>query len=62
MSNYIKKQLEVSEQMFLLMKQDHEERTKQNFAWVELSNSLMQKLKDRDEEIVKLKAIIARFE
>jgi hypothetical protein len=58
MNGYIQKQLEVSEQMFLLMKKDHEERTKQAFAWVELSDSLMHKLKERDEEISKLKAII----
>jgi hypothetical protein len=61
MNNYIKKQLEMSEQMFLLMKKDHEERTKQDHIWVELSDSLMKKLKERDEEIAQLKAMIAEL-
>lgn len=52
-------QIEASERLYQMMLNDHKERVKDMVVWSETSVSLMNKLKQRDEEIIKLRAEIA---
>jgi predicted RNase H-like nuclease (RuvC/YqgF family) len=58
MTNFIQKQIEVSERLFYAMKKDHEERTNRIEVWQKTSDSLMAKLEERDREIEQLRAKI----
>ena len=51
-------QIETSERLYQMMLNDHKERVKDMVVWSETSVSLMNKLKQRDEEIIKLRAEI----
>lgn len=51
-------QIEASERLYQMMLNDHKERVKDMVVWSETSVSLMNKLKQRDEEIIKLRAEI----
>jgi len=52
-------QIEASERLYQMMLADHKERVRDMVVWSETSVSLMNKLKQRDEEIIKLRAEIA---
>jgi hypothetical protein len=55
MTNFIQKQIEVSERLFYAMKKDHEERMNQVEVWQKTSDSLLRKLEERDREIQQLR-------
>jgi hypothetical protein len=55
MTNFIQKQIEVSERLFYAMKKDHEERMNQVEVWQKTSDSLLKKLEERDREIKQLR-------
>ena len=52
-------QIEASERLYQMMLNDHKERVRDMVVWSETSVSLMNKLKQRDEEIIKLRSEIA---
>jgi hypothetical protein len=58
MNDFIQRQIEASERLYQMMLNDHKERVKDMVVWSETSVSLMNKLKQRDEEIIKLRAEI----
>jgi hypothetical protein len=51
-------QIEASERLYQMMLADHKERVRDMAMWAETSVSLMRKLDERDEEILKLRAEI----
>jgi hypothetical protein len=51
-------QIEASERLYQMMLSDHKERVRDMAMWAETSVSLMKKLDQRDEEILKLRAEI----
>ena len=59
MKDFIQTQIEASERLYQMMLSDHKERVRDMVVWSETSVSLMNKLKQRDEEIIKLRAEIA---
>jgi hypothetical protein len=59
MKDYIERQMEISDKLFKVMFQDHNERIKQVIDWAEMNSGLIRKLEERDAEIVKLRAEIA---
>ena len=61
MISFIQKQIEVSERMFELMRQDHKERMEHIVMWADMSDSLMRKLEERDKEIDRLKALLRAY-
>jgi hypothetical protein len=58
MKDFMQVQIEASERLYQMMLNDHKERVKDMVVWSETSVSLMNKLKQRDEEIIKLRAEI----
>lgn len=56
MIDFIQKQLEASERLFEMMREDHKERMKEIEVWAQASRSLMQKLDERDNLIAALRA------
>ena len=54
--------METSDKLFKAMFEDHKERMRDLILWAELDASLIRKLKERDEEILRLKAKIAELE
>jgi hypothetical protein len=62
MIDFIQKQLEASEKLFEMMRQDHKERVQQAFVWADMSDSLTKKLAERDAEIERLRAKIHAYE
>jgi hypothetical protein len=59
MKDFMQTQIEASERLYQMMLNDHKERVRDMVVWSETSVSLMNKLKQRDEEIIKLRAEIA---
>jgi hypothetical protein len=59
MKDFMQTQIEASERLYQMMLADHKERVRDMVVWSETSVSLMNKLKQRDEEIIKLRAEIA---
>jgi hypothetical protein len=57
--DFMQTQIEASERLYQMMLADHKERVRDMVVWSETSVSLMNKLKQRDEEIIKLRAEIA---
>ena len=55
MIDFIQKQLEASERLFEMMREDHKERMKEIEVWAQASRSLMQKLDERDNIIASLR-------
>ena len=55
MIEFIQKQLEASERLFEMMREDHKERMKEIEVWAQASRSLMQKLDERDRLIAILR-------
>jgi prefoldin subunit 5 len=57
MQDFIQKQLEASERLFEMMREDHKERMREIEVWAEASNSLMRKLDERDATIATLRTL-----
>jgi len=51
MIEFVQKQLEASERLFEMMRDDHKGRMKEIEVWAEASKSLLKKLEERDELI-----------
>jgi hypothetical protein len=62
MIGYIQKQIETSEKLFEMMRTDHKERLNQTFIWADMNESLLRKLKERDEEISRLQGLLKAHE
>jgi hypothetical protein len=58
MIGFIQKQIDASEKLFEMMRQDHKERMSQVLVWADMNESLMRKLEERDREIQKLKGLL----
>ena len=61
-ASHIQKQLDVSEQLFEMMRRDHKERMSQVLVWADMNESLLHKLKERDEEIERLRSLLQAHE
>jgi hypothetical protein len=61
MKDFINRQLEISDKLFKVMFDDHKERIRDMAMWAELDASLMKKLDERDAEITRLHAEIAKL-
>lgn len=62
MSDFIQKQIESSERLYKMMFQDHKERVEKTIEVYSLSESLLNKIKERDEEIAKLRHKLSVYE
>ena len=62
MIDFIQKQIEISERLFDLMQKDHKERMNGIAVWAEMSTGLMNKLNQRNEEIVRLRHCVRVLE
>jgi predicted RNase H-like nuclease (RuvC/YqgF family) len=62
MQDFIQKQLEASERLFEMMREDHKERMREIEVWAEASNSLMKKLDERDATITLLRTLHAEMD
>jgi hypothetical protein len=61
-ASHIQKQLEISEQLFEMMRRDHKERIGQVLVWADMNESLIHKLDERDKEIERLKGLLKAYE
>ena len=61
-ASHIQKQLDVSEQLFEMMRRDHKERMNQVLVWADMNESLMHKLQERDKEIERLRGLLQAHE
>jgi hypothetical protein len=61
-ASHIQKQLDISEQLFEMMRRDHKERMSQALIWADMNESLLHKLEARDKEIERLKALLKAYE
>jgi hypothetical protein len=61
-ASHIQKQLDISEQLFEMMRRDHKERMSQVLIWADMNESLLHKLEARDKEIERLKALLKAYE
>jgi hypothetical protein len=62
MADFIQKQIESSERLYKMMLDDHKERIGKITEAYDLSESLLNKLKERDEEIAKLRHKLSVYE
>lgn len=62
MNDFIQKQIESSERLYKMMFQDHKERVEKTIEIYSLSESLLNKIKERDEEIAKLRRQLSVYE
>jgi len=62
MKDFIERQMEISDQLFKVMFEDHKERMKNVIMWAEMNAGLMRKLDERDAEIARLKAKIEELD
>ena len=62
MIDFIQKQLEASEKLYEMMRQDHKERVHQAFIWADINESLTKKLAERDAEIEHLRRLLAAYQ
>jgi hypothetical protein len=62
MTDFIQKQIESSERLYKMMFQDHKERVEKTIEVYSLSESLLNKIKERDEEIAKLRRQLRAYE
>jgi hypothetical protein len=62
MNDFIQKQIESSERLYKMMFQDHKERVEKTVEIYNLSESLLNKIKERDEEIAKLRHKLSVYE
>jgi hypothetical protein len=61
-SSHIQKQLDISEQLFEMMRRDHKERMGQVLVWADMNESLINKLKERDAEIERLQGLLKAYQ
>lgn len=61
MIGYIQKQLDASEKLFEMMRDDHKERMNQIFVWSDMNESLLRKLAERDAEIERLQGLLQAY-
>jgi hypothetical protein len=61
-ASHIQKQLDISEQLFEMMRRDHKERMDQVLVWADMNESLINKLKERDEEIERLQGLLKAYQ
>jgi len=61
-ATHIQKQLDISEQLFEMMRRDHKERMSQVLVWADMNESLLHKLKERDEEIERLQGLLKAYQ
>jgi len=59
---FIQKQIESSERLYKMMLDDHKNRVKSVADVYEVSESLQKKLRERDEEITKLRRQLRAYE
>jgi hypothetical protein len=62
MNDFIQKQIASSERLYKIMFEDHLSRVKNVTCAYEVSESLQKKLKERDEEIAKLRSQLRAYE
>ena len=62
MNIFIQKQIESSERLYKMMLDDHVDRVKSVVGVYEVSESLQKKLRERDEEIAKLRRQLRAYE
>ena len=62
MNIFIQKQIESSERLYKMMLDDHVDRVKNVVGVYEVSESLQKKLKERDDEIAKLRRQLRAYE
>jgi hypothetical protein len=62
MNDFMQKQIESSERLYKMMLDDHKERIEKITEAYDLSESLLNKLKERDEEIAKLRRKLSAYE
>jgi hypothetical protein len=62
MTDFIQKQIESSERLYKMMLEDHKERIEKTVEVYNLSESLLNKIKERDEEIAKLRRQLRAYE
>jgi len=62
MNDFMQKQIESSERVYKMMLDDHKERIEKITEAYDLSESLLNKLKERDEEITKLRRKLSAYE
>jgi hypothetical protein len=62
MISFIQKQIDASEKLFEMMRQDHKERMSQVLVWADMNESLMRKLEERDREIQQLKGLLQAYQ
>jgi hypothetical protein len=62
MNEFIQKQIDSSERLYAMMAQDHKARVEKIVEDYMLSESLLNKLKERDEEIAKLRQKLSAYE
>jgi hypothetical protein len=62
MDNFIQKQIELSERLYKIMLADHKSRFEKIAEAYALSENLQKKLKERDDEIQKLKRKLLTYE
>jgi hypothetical protein len=61
-ASHIQKQLDISEQLFEMMRRDHKERMSQVLVWADMNESLLHKLKERDAEIERLQGLLKAYQ
>lgn len=61
MKDFIERQMETSDRLFKVMFEDHKERMRELGVWAEMNLGLMRKLDERDAEITRLKAELAKL-
>ena len=59
MIDFVQRQLEASERLFQMMANDHKERMVGLRVWIDMNESYLKKLEERDAEIAALKLKIA---
>jgi hypothetical protein len=62
MIDFIQKQIDASERLFQMMADDHKERMNGMKIWVDMNESYLKKLAERDAEIAALKQRISVLE
>jgi hypothetical protein len=61
-ASHIQKQLDISEQLFEMMRRDHKERMSQVLVWADMNESLLHKLEERDAEIERLQGLLKAYQ
>jgi len=62
MIDFVQKQIEASERLFKMMAEDHKERMVGLKVWVDMNESYLKKLAERDQEIAALKKKLDVYE